>query len=155
MIRLSNIAKRTMGFRRAVHAKTGGRCFYCGTSLICGNEQPARDWLLINGGNWMVPDHAHPRKRGGDDSRENALPSCWKCNSLKGALTVEEFRSLRAFRERNMLFRFACEDPAVQRDWLFVASEQSVRDLFLHNNPAAKGAFSRRGVRSRSGNPDL
>lgn len=147
-MKLSNIVKRTMGFRRAVHAKTGGRCFYCGTPVLCGNEEPARDWLLINGGNWMVPDHANPRKRGGDDSRDNALPSCWKCNAAKGALTVDEFRSLRAFRSGDMQFRFACEEIAPPRDWLCVASDESARELFLYNNPAAAGAYSRRQARS-------
>lgn len=137
-----------MSARRAIHDKTGGRCFYCGTPVLCGDEEPARDWLLIGGGNWMIPDHADPQKRGGDNSIRNRLPSCWKCNALKGALTVDEFRALRAFREGDLSFRFACDDPAVPRDWLCVASDECTRDLFLHNHPAAAGAYSRRKARA-------
>src|SRR3954466_6346693 len=50
--------------RRAVFARDGGRCVYCGaaaTSL----------------------DHVVPRSRGGEHNWENVVASCGRCNHLK------------------------------------------------------------------------
>ena len=38
-------------------------------------------------------DHVRPKSRGGDDSDENLVLSCDKCNQLKGSLLECEFRS--------------------------------------------------------------
>jgi hypothetical protein len=145
MIELSNTAKSTMRFRREVHAKTNGRCFYCGAHVRCADEELPRDWLLVRSaiGLTMVPDHAHPKKRGGEDRADNRLPSCWSCNAAKGWLTVEEFRTLEGLKRRDLSFSFACEDPGPPRDWVCVYSDDQVRYLLLHNQPAAHDAYSR------------
>jgi len=150
MMKLSSLARRTMTFRRAVHAKTEGRCFYCGAHVLCGDERPLRDWLLVRGGNWMIPDHADPRKRGGADGIENRLPSCSGCNAAKGALTVAEFRTLQALKAEDPSFTFACEQALPRRDWLCVFSPDFLRDLFFHNQPAAIGVYGR-GKTARRG----
>lgn len=150
MIELSSTAKATMPFRRQVHAKTGGRCFYCGAHVRCADEELPRDWLLLRGGVTMVPDHAHPKSRGGDDGVDNRLPACGGCNAAKGWLTVEEYRTVKGLRRGDLSFRFAGEDPALQRDWLCVHSEERERELFLHNQPWARDAYSRgRSLRKR------
>lgn len=139
-----------MGLRRAVHAKTGGRCYYCGVHIRCADEVLPHDWLMLRGGVMMVPDHAHPKSRGGIDGAENRLPACYGCNAAKGWLTVEEFRALKAFRLGDPSFVFACEDPEPQRDWLCVYSDDRLRELFLHNHPYAVEAVQRsRSIKKR------
>jgi hypothetical protein len=151
MIELSNTARATMGFRRQVHAKTNGKCFFCGVDVRCADEDLPRDWLLVKGGGLtMVPDHAHPKARGGEDGIDNRLPSCGWCNSAKGWLTVEEFRCLKGLRAGDLSFSFACEEPRVTRDWLCVHSEDRERELFLHNQPWARDGYSRgKSIRKR------
>lgn len=43
----------------------------------------------------LVPDHAVPLSRGGDNLIGNILPSCVRCNRQKGSKTYEEFVLLR------------------------------------------------------------
>lgn len=152
MIEVSNTAKNTMRFRRMIHAKTNGRCFYCGVHVRCGDEELPHDWLLVKGGGvTMVPDHAHPKARGGVDVVDNRLPSCGWCNSAKGWLNVEEFRLLKGLRAGNLSFRFPGEEPEIARDWLCVHSEGCERDLFLHNQPHARDGYSRgKSLRKRA-----
>jgi len=150
MIELSNTAKATMGFRRQVHSKTNGRCYYCGADVRCADEALPRDWLLLRGGVTMIADHAYPKARGGVDDVDNRLPACPGCNAAKGWLSVEEFRALRGFREGNLSFTFACEDKGPSRDWLCGFSDDQLRELFLHNQPHAHEAYSRgRSIRKR------
>jgi 5-methylcytosine-specific restriction endonuclease McrA len=66
-----------------VHAKTGGPCFYCGTTA--------------NGVQRCV-DHFIPARKGGSDKIENLVPACRSCNSAKGGMLIEEFRMSRRLR---------------------------------------------------------
>lgn len=45
----------------------------------------------------LTLDHKMPRSRGGALGIENLEPCCTDCNSLKGAMDVEEFAELRAW----------------------------------------------------------
>ncbi len=62
--------------RGAVLSKTAGRCWYCGERLT---------------GHWDI-EHQHPRCQDGSDHLDNLVPSCCRCNGLKGGRSVEEFR---------------------------------------------------------------
>ena len=53
--------------RRALFARDGWRCVYCGTS-----------------GGRLTLDHVIPRSRGGDSTWENVVTSCAPCNLRKG-----------------------------------------------------------------------
>lgn len=64
--------------REECKAKFGGHCAYCGV-------------LLKNKG-WHV-DHVIPVASGGPDDIMNFFPACKYCNTLKNALTLEQFRS--------------------------------------------------------------
>ncbi len=55
------------------------RCYYCGAALKL-------EALCL--------DHVLPIARGGLFSLENLAPACDRCNSIKGALTGEEFAEL-------------------------------------------------------------
>ena len=59
--------------RRALFARDGWRCVYCGTS-----------------GGRLTLDHVVPRSRGGESSWENVVTSCAPCNHRKGSRTLEE-----------------------------------------------------------------
>ena len=61
--------------RRALFARDGWRCVYCGTS-----------------GGRLTLDHVVPRSRGGDSVWENVVTSCAPCNLRKGDRTLEEAR---------------------------------------------------------------
>jgi 5-methylcytosine-specific restriction endonuclease McrA len=59
--------------RRALFARDGWRCVYCGTT---------------NGR--LTLDHVVPRSRGGESSWENVVTSCAPCNLRKGDRLLEE-----------------------------------------------------------------
>jgi 5-methylcytosine-specific restriction endonuclease McrA len=59
--------------RRALFARDGWRCMYCGTS-----------------GGRLTLDHVVPRSRGGDSAWENVVTSCAPCNMRKGDRLLEE-----------------------------------------------------------------
>ena len=66
--------------RRALFARDGWRCAYCGTSS-----------------GRLTLDHIIPRSRGGDSVWENVVTSCAPCNMRKGNRLPEEVSmSLRA-----------------------------------------------------------
>jgi 5-methylcytosine-specific restriction endonuclease McrA len=57
--------------RRAIFARDGGHCVYCGTSATS-------------------IDHVMPRSRGGDHSWENVVSACHRCNHVKADKTLKE-----------------------------------------------------------------
>jgi 5-methylcytosine-specific restriction endonuclease McrA len=59
--------------RRALFARDGWRCVYCGSS-----------------GGRLTLDHVVPRSRGGESSWENVVTPCAPCNHRKGDRSLEE-----------------------------------------------------------------
>ncbi|HEX2110039.1 MAG TPA: HNH endonuclease [Gaiellaceae bacterium] len=59
--------------RRALFARDGWRCQYCGTE-----------------GGKLTLDHVVPRSRGGESIWENVVTSCSPCNLRKGNRTLDE-----------------------------------------------------------------
>ena len=57
--------------RRGVLRRDGHRCAYCGRTA-------------------GTVDHVHPRSRGGQDSWENLVACCLKCNNKKGDKPLQE-----------------------------------------------------------------
>jgi len=77
---------QTRALRRAIHAREGGRCFYCLRRLI-----PQRRCL----------DHVVPQAHLGSNSYRNLVSCCLDCNSLKAERHAVEFvRSL--YRDRRL-----------------------------------------------------
>jgi hypothetical protein len=77
---------QTQALRRALHAREGGRCFYCRRRLI-----PQRRCL----------DHVFPQADLGNNSYRNLVSCCLDCNSLKAERNAVEFvRSL--YRDRRL-----------------------------------------------------
>lgn len=62
--------------RQDTFHKFGGHCAYCGVQL----------------GKSFHVDHVIPFAGGGPDDIMNFFPACKYCNSLKNALSLEEFR---------------------------------------------------------------
>jgi len=62
--------------RDKIYEKTNGRCAYCGRRLSIT----------------MSIDHVIPQARDGSGRNENLLATCGYCNTLKGDLTLEEYR---------------------------------------------------------------
>ena len=52
------------------------KCAYCGCSLLDIFNPPTRDHII-------------PISKGGDNTKENIIPACRKCNSKKGAKLLE------------------------------------------------------------------
>ncbi len=76
----------TRALRQAIHAREGGRCFYCLRRLAVGVE---------------CLDHVVPRVRLGRNSYRNLVSCCLECNSQKGERPAEDFlRGL--YRERRL-----------------------------------------------------
>jgi hypothetical protein len=65
-VRVPRIVQRRIS-RRALFARDGWRCVYCGTM-----------------GGRLTLDHVIPRSRGGDSVWENVVTSCAPCNLRKG-----------------------------------------------------------------------
>jgi 5-methylcytosine-specific restriction endonuclease McrA len=65
--------------RRALFARDGWRCVYCGVS-----------------GGRLTLDHVIPRSRGGDSVWENVVTSCAPCNLRKGNRLPEEVHMVLA-----------------------------------------------------------
>jgi 5-methylcytosine-specific restriction endonuclease McrA len=59
--------------RRALFARDGWRCVYCGST-----------------GGRLTLDHVVPRSRGGESSWENVVTACSPCNLRKGDRLLEE-----------------------------------------------------------------
>jgi 5-methylcytosine-specific restriction endonuclease McrA len=59
--------------RRALFARDGWRCVYCGTS-----------------GGRLTLDHVVPRSKGGESIWENVVTACAPCNLHKGDRTLEQ-----------------------------------------------------------------
>jgi hypothetical protein len=71
---------RTPALREALHAREGGRCFYCLGRL-------AKTMRCL--------DHVVPRTQFGNNSYRNLVSCCRECNSQKGQCRAEDFlRSL-------------------------------------------------------------
>jgi len=77
---------RTKALRDAIHAREGGRCFYCLKRLTPSSK---------------CIDHVVPRNQWGTNSHRNLVSSCRDCNAQKGQCRADDFlRSL--FRERTL-----------------------------------------------------
>lgn len=71
---------KTYSLRRAIHARDGGRCFYC---------------LRLTPGRMQCLDHVVPRARSGRNSYRNLVSCCMECNSAKRDTPAPDFlRSL-------------------------------------------------------------
>lgn len=64
-----------------IHAKTEGKCFYCGQV-----------------GRMMTIDHFIPTARGGSEDVNNLVLACGSCNSAKSGTTPEYFHKYRSLR---------------------------------------------------------
>ena len=71
-VRVPRAAQRRIS-RRALFARDGWECVYCGTSGVR-----------------LTLDHVVPRSRGGDSVWENVVTSCAPCNLRKGNRLLEE-----------------------------------------------------------------
>jgi 5-methylcytosine-specific restriction endonuclease McrA len=70
--------------RERVFNKTGGFCFYCGRRLVLNSPQRK---------DRMTMDHLVPRSKGGNGYFHNLVPSCKRCNRVKGDTEdIEQFR---------------------------------------------------------------
>ena len=92
--------------RRAVFARDGWSCVYCGRQL--------RDLTL---------DHVMPRHRGGAHTWENLVSACKVCNHRKGGKTLQEARMQLMrdpFRPRAGLYYTIQRklNQSLQEEWL-------------------------------------
>lgn len=79
--------------RLRVHAREGGRCFYCGTevnldtveSLSTRAPDPRAATL----------DHIVPRSRGGCDAEGNVVLACRDCNHRRADMPAADFLAIQ------------------------------------------------------------
>lgn len=65
--------KKVILSRKNILRRDGHRCQYCGATSIT-----------------LTVDHIMPKSRGGEDSWENLVSACLRCNNRKGSQTPEE-----------------------------------------------------------------
>lgn len=62
------------------------RCFYCARPICKNSIDPDAE---------VTKDHMLPISRGGSDFIWNIVPACFRCNTMKGTMTVDEFKVAR------------------------------------------------------------
>ena len=79
-LRASNPVRRSLSAaaRRAIFAKTGGRCHICGGSIS---------------GDWNA-DHVFPHSGGGGHAPDNYLPAHALCNKYRWDYAADEFQQI-------------------------------------------------------------
>ena len=99
--------------RRALFARDGWRCVYCGTST-----------------GRLTLDHVIPRSRGGDSVWENVVTSCAPCNLRKGNRLPEEVSmELRAPpRQPAPVLFISLATPTIPSGWQPYLRQPSSRD---------------------------
>lgn len=73
--------KKVILTRKNILRRDGYKCAYCGRSDIP-----------------LTVDHIIPKARGGDDSWENLICACTRCNNVKGDRTPEEANMKMLFK---------------------------------------------------------
>ncbi len=77
VIRLSSYVrvpfKKVILSRKNILRRDGHKCMYCGATSTS-----------------LTVDHIMPKSRGGEDSWENLISACLRCNNRKGSLTPDE-----------------------------------------------------------------
>lgn len=71
-------------------AKTGGRCYLCGDSILLDKPEGCSDadWFLIR----PTRDHVIPRCRGGIGFQSNLMPAHSWCNERRHSIPIEYHR---------------------------------------------------------------
>lgn len=80
-------------------------------------------WTLI-----ASPDHVIPAIRGGGSDEANLVTSCWRCNDIKRAWSLQELR-------------WSLLDPVIDRDWDGLSS--AFPDLCALRNREGQGLSER------------
>lgn len=76
LVDYNKIPRRRVPFsRRNLHRRDGNSCQYCGHSVRASD---------------MTVDHVVPRSQGGQNSWENCVIACRRCNSAKGNKRLKE-----------------------------------------------------------------
>lgn len=78
--------------KRKIYEKTAGACGYCGRSL----NQTKR-----------TIDHIVPKHNGGDNSIENLIVACRRCNSQKQVMSTEGFKLWLTYQDLVSAYGFS------------------------------------------------
>lgn len=83
-----------------------GKCFYCGVrvtlkfrrflSPTCTEYNPQKAKEL----NVASMDHIYPKSRQGDDSIDNRVLCCYKCDVEKGQMSAFDFLAIKSLEKR-------------------------------------------------------
>lgn len=105
------MTKKSQGYHGVVDMKV---CIYC--------KQPVDDFS-------RTKDHLIPESKGGCRSKDNAVPSCSKCNRLKEDMTVSEFQK---FMERLIKIEYGFVKT---KTGYFKRIATSCKEIILQSNP--------------------
>lgn len=75
-------------FKAILCEKGDKNCHYCGVELFFGKKQKSPDFATV--------DHVEAFANGGKNKLSNFVLACMRCNSMKGAMTYEEYSKLVA-----------------------------------------------------------
>ena len=94
--------KKVILSRKNILRRDGHKCQYCGATSVT-----------------LTVDHIMPKSRGGEDSWENLVSACLRCNNVKGSQTPDEAHmqlARRPIRPNHVTFlrQFA---GRVDKDW--------------------------------------
>ena len=134
-VRVPRMVQRKIS-RRALFARDGWRCVYCGTT-----------------GGRLTLDHVIPRSRGGDSSWENVVTSCAPCNLRKGNRLPHEIQMELPARPRPpapvLFIRLAT--PKIPNRWeRYLAPYTGATGSAPRSRPRSRGSVDRgRLVRRR------
>ena len=103
--------------RERVYAKFGGRCAYCGQPLQNRWHKDHKEPICRS---WSNKNLAIYGRKKGEDSEENLVPACPRCNLRKSMMTVDQFRvtienEIAMLRQYNDKYRLA-EDFGIVKE---------------------------------------
>lgn len=81
------MAKVNPDTKRAVWIRDRYRCRYCGVSVLAPGPNIPNEMAA-------TVDHKVPRSKGGDNTKDNLVTSCARCNAAKASDDYEGFRRI-------------------------------------------------------------
>ena len=76
------------------HTRQEGLCIWCNKPTFLWWEHTTEEWEKIGKLKTATREHMTPKSQGGTDADNNITCACFKCNSMRGTIPVNQFRWL-------------------------------------------------------------
>lgn len=112
-----------------IYKQLNGRCAYCGKGMTLKDA---------------TRDHVVPKSKGGGNNVKNLLPTCKKCNQMKGDMSLDKFR---------LVFFKDCPIPRMEKFYFERVMEGDVKHAYDERTKKARRHFSEAMLRKMDEEP--